>query len=236
MENTGGKKFTMARGRVLMSANILLFVVALLINIISFQRLNICDNTNCSSSIRRHLQGISQHYPLAELSRTLMRFDAELGAPSVFKGQPRKELDDAWGAIVDQPMILVNKETLEAYDPTSKPSKSKSGHYYATVEVYHQLHCLDITREFIWRDHYQHVDTFQDPPEMVWERVDHCIDLLRQVLMFNADTGLIFYTHMGQLQPAARVSINHMCRKFSHITDWVNSHDSERDDAFAELT
>lgn len=116
-----------------------------------------------------------------------MRFDAELGEPSIFKGPPSKQLDDAWNKLVDrkcivylrisdliwsiEPMILVNNETLQAFDPTSKLTKSIDGHYYATVEVYHQLHCLDITRKFIWRDQYQYVDTFQDPPEMVWEHV-----------------------------------------------------------------
>lgn len=68
-------------------------------------------------------------------------------------------------------MILVDNGVLRAYDPTELPSKGMGSHYYATVEVYHQLHCLDITRKFIWRDHYKHVDTFQDPPEMVWEHV-----------------------------------------------------------------
>lgn len=69
------------------------------------------------------------------------------------------------------PMIMVNKETLASFDPVTKPSKGTNDHYYATVEVFHQLHCLDITRKFIWRNHYGHVDTFQDPPEMVWEHV-----------------------------------------------------------------
>lgn len=31
-----------------------------------------------------------------------MRFDAELGEPSVFKGQPREELDDMWDSPVDR--------------------------------------------------------------------------------------------------------------------------------------
>lgn len=68
-------------------------------------------------------------------------------------------------------MILVDKETLDSFDRTTKPSKGINDHYYATVEVFHQLHCLDITRKFIWRNHYGHVDTFQDPPEMIWEHV-----------------------------------------------------------------
>ena len=56
-------------------------------------------------------------------------------------------------------------------DETRKPTKGTKGHYFATVEVYHQLHCLDITRKYIWRDYYQDVDTFQAPPDMVWEHV-----------------------------------------------------------------
>lgn len=142
-------------------------------------------------------------------------------------------------------MILVNQSTLQSFDPTSKPSKGTNGHYYATVEVFHQLHCLDIIRKFIWRNNYGHVDTFQDPPEMVWEHVgkprahvrmhsailticeDHCLDLLRQVLMCNCDIGLIFYTDVGSRQPVARVSTTHMCRNFSQVVEWVNKHDSE---------
>ena len=49
-------------------------------------------------------------------------------------------------------MILADYETLQFFDPTSKRSKGTRDHYYATVEVYHQLHCFDITRKFIWRD------------------------------------------------------------------------------------
>jgi hypothetical protein len=73
-------------------------------------------------------------------------------------------------------MILANEKILQSFDLTSKPSKGINGHYYATVEVFHQLHCLDITRKFIWRNRYGHIDTFQDPPEMVWEHVGESSD------------------------------------------------------------
>lgn len=68
-------------------------------------------------------------------------------------------------------MVLVDEETLQRFDPTTKLTKGTGDHYYATVEVFHQLHCLDITRKFIWRDNYQHIDTFQDPPEIVIEHI-----------------------------------------------------------------
>lgn len=69
------------------------------------------------------------------------------------------------------PMVLADYRTLQAMDPTAEPTKGVDGHYFGTVEIFHHLHCLDITRKFIWQEHYQHVDTFQNPPEIVWEHV-----------------------------------------------------------------
>ncbi|KAJ3571375.1 hypothetical protein NPX13_g5403 [Xylaria arbuscula] len=208
--------------------NVGLLLLALLLNFWAVQRLNSCSDASLVPDDRGFPRALHDSYTLLDIAKFRpMQFSAELGQPSVFKGTPRKELDDAWDKLTDLPMILVNNETLQAFDPTSKPTKGIDGYYYATVEVYHQLHCLDITRKFIFRDQYQHVNTFQDPPDMVWEHVDHCIDLLRQVLMCNADIGLIFYTDVGQRQPVARVSTTHMCRDFADITDWVNGHDSD---------
>jgi hypothetical protein len=51
-------------------------------------------------------------------------------------------------------MILVDYRTLQAFDATTKLTKGVDDYYYATVEVFHHLYCLDITRKFIWRDHY----------------------------------------------------------------------------------
>jgi hypothetical protein len=77
----------------------------------------------------------------------------------------------AYKMLSTDPMILVDYRTLQTFDATTKPTKGTGNHYYATVEVFHHLHCLDITRKFIWRDRYQHIDTFRDPPEVVWKHV-----------------------------------------------------------------
>lgn len=68
-------------------------------------------------------------------------------------------------------MILVDEETLRKSDDARMPTKGIGGHYFATVEVFHYLHCLDITRKYIWRDQYQHIDTFKSPPDIVWEHI-----------------------------------------------------------------
>jgi len=40
-----------------------------------------------------------------------VKFDAELFSTSVYKGQPRKELDDAWEKLVDR-MCPTQSETI----------------------------------------------------------------------------------------------------------------------------
>ncbi|KAG4257534.1 hypothetical protein FPRO03_13907 [Fusarium proliferatum] len=105
------------------------------------------------------------------INTSSIKFDAELFSTSVYKGEPRKELDEAWEKLVDHPMILVDRNTRHVFDASTEPTKGVGNHYYATVEIFHQLHCLDITRKFIWRENYQHVDTFQNPPDIVWKHV-----------------------------------------------------------------
>ena len=141
----------------------------------------------------------------------------------------------------------MNHETLQSFNPTSKPSKGINDHYYATVEIYHQLHCLDISRKLIRRDNYGHGHvsgssryqvsygsmlvglTFTDCTFLLLSKrdPDHCTDLLRQTLTCHSGIDLIFYTDRGDSQPAARVSTTHACRNFSELTEWVNKHDSE---------
>ncbi|KAL8296282.1 hypothetical protein RB597_005629 [Gaeumannomyces tritici] len=221
-------RYGFGRGRAALLVNAVLFFTSVFLNLWYLSRLELCQSPGRVLSAAAQTPTRSSHYPLELLAKFApKRFEADLGSKSVYKGQPRKELDDAWDKLVDHPMILADKETLRRFDPTTKPTKGTRGHYYATVEMFHQLHCLDITRKYIWRDDYKNVDTFQNPPEIVLEHVDHCIDLLRQYIMCHEDLGLLFYTNRGRKQPEARVSTTHTCRNFSQIAEWVAEHDSE---------
>lgn len=65
---------------------------------------------------------------------------------------------------------------------------------------------------------------------------DHCIDLLRQVIMCHADVGLIVFDDMGpKSSPVPRFSTDHKCRNFTAITEWVNNHDADNRPLFGRL-
>ncbi|KAI1291045.1 hypothetical protein F5Y03DRAFT_400990 [Xylaria venustula] len=66
------------------------------------------------------------------------------------------------------------------------PEESGGG-YMASLEATHQLHCLDMLRKFSFRDYYaDKAAQFADPHKLL-THMDHCTEMLRQVIMCNAD-------------------------------------------------
>ncbi|MCJ1391221.1 hypothetical protein MMC18_004083 [Xylographa bjoerkii] len=100
------------------------------------------------------------------------------------------------------------------------------GGYMASVEVVHQLHCLNFLRKATHQDYYQsRALEFQDPPHTVRVHLDHCIEMLRQFLMCNADAGL--YTHRwieNYPRPYPNFNTWHKCRNFENVLEYAKSH------------
>jgi hypothetical protein len=68
-------------------------------------------------------------------------------------------------------MILIDEESMTAIGERSANAKGIHGKYYAMVEVYHQLHCLNLLRNFIWRDHYKDDVSLQGPKDTVMKHI-----------------------------------------------------------------
>ncbi|KAI5865341.1 hypothetical protein GGS23DRAFT_594879 [Durotheca rogersii] len=64
-------------------------------------------------------------------------------------------------------------------------AKKLGDKYFASVDVFHQLHCLDLIRKYIFRNHYPDFMAFQDSEYAIFNHVDHCIDIIRQKIMVS---------------------------------------------------
>ena len=54
---------------------------------------------------------------------------------------------------------------------------------------------------------------------------DHCIEMLRQVLMCNADTGIITYEWVnGSKEPLPNFNTVHRCRNLDKVHSWNLAH------------
>ncbi|KAG0697875.1 hypothetical protein DFH29DRAFT_1003365 [Suillus ampliporus] len=145
----------------------------------------------------------------------IVRFNGSFGATSIYRGIPSKELDAAWDRI-----------SLDAFSsaPNSYPDEYGGG-YMATVEVIHQLHCIDMLRRVGWGDHYYHRDDIHESPEEFRTHVDHCIEMLRQLTMCRGDVTMITNDWIeGSDDPFPEFDVPHQCRSFEKILDWVDEH------------
>jgi len=124
--------------------------------------------------------------------------------------------------------------------------------YRAGVEVFHQLHCLNLLRQALYKDYYGqkelggdvgdadgsedllgHVGTWEPVVSVVGKLtlwLDHCLEALRQNLMCHGDVSVFTFKKFPELADQGiegewpDFEINHMCRNFEALRKWNNDH------------
>ncbi|MCJ1360131.1 MAG: hypothetical protein MMC33_010134 [Icmadophila ericetorum] len=160
------------------------------------------------------------------------RFDGSFATPNKFKGTPSPKIDAAWANITykDGGVINISEEMLHAVNASAEYSVKLApeigGGYMASVEALHQLHCLNTLRQATYVNYYQDkAEAWQDSPQILRYHLDHCIDNLRQKLMCDADAGILTYVWVkGHPMPFPDFSVQHKCRDFGALKDWVTEH------------
>ncbi|KAG0697868.1 hypothetical protein DFH29DRAFT_1003354 [Suillus ampliporus] len=161
----------------------------------------------------------------------IIRFNGSLGASSIYRGSPSPEIDAAWDRIsLDARPLRMTLEQLLRTGEKPSPSMARypdeyGGGYMATVEVIHQLHCIDMLRRVSWGDHYYHHGDMHESPEDFRTHVDHCIEMLRQIIMCHGDVTMLTYDWVkGVKDPFPNFNIPHRCRNLEKVLDWVDEH------------
>ncbi|KAF1963442.1 hypothetical protein CC80DRAFT_373892, partial [Byssothecium circinans] len=169
--------------------------------------------------------GISQF----DTSYHLIQFNGTVGFPSPYAPKPGEpptaEVDAAWDRFWADPMsvsaqdVILSGETLDAV----RLPPYFSGGYLAWAEVKHQLHCLNMVRKAVYWDHYVNItQEFQREHLQTFTHIDHCIEMLRQVLMCNADTGLqLHHWVKGNPTPIPNSNTWHKCKNFESVLEWT---------------
>lgn len=162
----------------------------------------------------------------------IIRFNGTLDFPSIYRGPPSQEIDAVWARITDDvpPTRMSLEEILKAGE-VDTPSKVKyppefGGGFMVSMEAPHQLHCLNLLRKASWPKYYGPIDpSFQDTPEVVRMHLDHCIEMLRENTMCNADVTMITWDWVqGYKIPYPNFNTRHQCRDFEKVLDWTVEH------------
>ncbi|KAL9026019.1 MAG: hypothetical protein Q9196_005252 [Gyalolechia fulgens] len=104
------------------------------------------------------------------------RFDGSFATPNAFKGTPNPNIDAAWANITYEDgiafsrlnisslttaggVINISEETLRSVNASAefsvKLTPEIGGGYMASVEILHQLHCLNMLRQATYEDYYR---------------------------------------------------------------------------------
>ncbi|KAI8960875.1 hypothetical protein F5Y11DRAFT_349076 [Daldinia sp. FL1419] len=165
------------------------------------------------------------------------RFQGALEHQSIYKGTPNKALDAAWDELVHTNNSGVDGEVIDRIGKSRisvKYPESQGGKYNIGIEVFHHLHCLNIIRQYTYRDYYNRSEnrplSFTDSEPIIRSHIDHCIEMLRQVLICHGDVGIVTYNwvHPWGLYPD--FSTNHKCRKLDNIVAWADKNALPVDD------
>ncbi|KAF6832220.1 hypothetical protein CPLU01_06319 [Colletotrichum plurivorum] len=146
------------------------------------------------------------------------------------------EVDRAWDHItnnVGDQMISHAELTKLGLDPKSikitNPITGEEG-YRAGLEVFHQLHCLNLLRMATYPDYYSREEVGGDvatDAEDLRGHVDHCLEALRMNLMCQADIGVFTFKMYPDLPVEGHwpdFSTLHTCRNFDDIRNWAMIH------------
>ncbi|PCG89450.1 hypothetical protein PENOC_106480 [Penicillium occitanis (nom. inval.)] len=162
-----------------------------------------------------------------EITYRPVQFNGSLDYPSPFRGYPTSEIDAAWDSITELGLMSVSAqqviESRQSIDSVRFPPEVGDGGYIASVEVAHQLHCLNFLRKQSYFDYYKDKSIeYTDEPATIRDHLDHCIEMLRQTLMCNADIGIIVHEWVEHYpRPYPNFNTWHQCRNFDDIMDWI---------------
>ncbi|TDZ21043.1 Cyclochlorotine biosynthesis protein O [Colletotrichum orbiculare MAFF 240422] len=139
------------------------------------------------------------------------------------------------GAILLHELELINVpvEKLPALNkstagPWRHLTREQGGGVAGFIEVFHQLHCLNLVRQFTYRDSYNYSMEvpFGDTAAMLRLHVDHCIETIRLNLMCAGDVTpfLVTLDPQNKLGESPDFETLHRCRRFDKLAEWSKSH------------
>ncbi|GFG19482.1 hypothetical protein IFM5058_10133 [Aspergillus udagawae] len=140
-----------------------------------------------------------------------------------YTGDPSEELDDLWNALIHPDGVDLRGE--EAKSIYGKTFEKPGGWSIVSIDVFHQLHCLNVLRQALRPDYY----TRHDPEPAYSIHINHCLDHLRQALMCHVDvTPIPVLWAEKEDRPLNDFQVEHTCRNFWKVKDWARERSAHK--------
>ncbi|KAI1772281.1 hypothetical protein F4818DRAFT_454132 [Hypoxylon cercidicola] len=186
------------------------------------------------------LKATSTYSPVLEevempLADTLLNGTLWLGDnPPVWRGLPDSaESNGAWNSFEHVKPIALTKEQIMAMgkDPVTVAKFSDEywglgdDAYVGALDFFHQVHCLGTLRNETFRYWNKAGETVPEWNEVHWIHIQHCLGMLMEHLLCNADAGFMTYNWMEhELHPFPDMSVRKQCRDWHQLVEYRDAH------------
>ncbi|KFA47557.1 hypothetical protein S40293_02129 [Stachybotrys chartarum IBT 40293] len=140
------------------------------------------------------------------------------------------KVDEAWNAVTaDVGDHVISPDDLrhlglDASSITAEDGATGTVGYRAGVQVFRQLHCLNLLRQNSFRDYYGHrAGYIAVPQEKLRMHLDHCLEMLRTTIMCESDVSIFTYKSYDDVEGHwPDLNTVHTCRNFDAVRDWAS--------------
>ncbi|KAF2112772.1 hypothetical protein BDV96DRAFT_580343 [Lophiotrema nucula] len=144
-----------------------------------------------------------------------------------FSGPPNAQNAEAWQHLLQPLYFNASAVELELGGANAAAAvKVKNGGYIAALGVYHEIHCLNKLRSFLYTpqqtpdSNASHVR--DNEIEVSTDHLDHCLEVLRMNAMCNPDLSLYTFSWPKEADPEFLIPHSNSPRK---CADWSQIED-----------
>ncbi|RAK74446.1 oxidase ustYa family protein [Aspergillus fijiensis CBS 313.89] len=152
---------------------------------------------------------------------------------SPYEGPPTGAVNLQWRHLVDVGILALNPEQEASLLEPTMPATVNDSTALIQLDVFHQLHCLNSIRKYVYQPVDWRNDNTTDQAAVKYiVHINHCIEYLRQALMCHSDLSVIVHSprvpHPGPEYPIwkANFSTQHTCRNFWKIHEWAKQYNT----------
>jgi len=197
--------------------------------------LNIAFMVGYAVSFQRHpIHPYHLYSPAQDVLEYKPKLFNDIWFKSEFNAPPSPALDEAWEDLYDFGVMQIPKDQAVLFPNRTSPIPGDEQNYIFTMDVFHQLHCLNMIRQALYPEYYNHSYYSRlgiKPPSMPvhghegFDHTTHCIDSLRETVMCSSDVTPLVWVWDDRLQQSMpRLDVVHSCRNFEKVQEWGKAH------------
>jgi hypothetical protein len=162
----------------------------------------------------------------------------------IFRQSPSSAVDAAWDELTMHGIAYVSREDVikmgwdvEVVAKLAPELNVGPDAYAVETDIIHKIHCLNMVRKDLYFDYYWG-EMYPDgkPSERHQLHTNHCLYILLQSLMCDANTDLIPQVWMEDYPwPIPNFNINRKCGNLEAVREWERTHRVAHNERYSKV-